>query len=252
MFTLLVPAAQVLLWSTTTASASPIAGPSLAVTQVGAPVVGPNFNASNTNPTPSVLPPTNGGGQGFSPPAVLWVIFCALVGPPLVIAGVRGWKVTSGVGIGLSLAILCQCPDFALRIEPILTLVHSTLTVYASFINTMGASGLADDSNKSDLLLDGIVFFAFFVGVGCGWFTLGSNAGPVLLGACGGLALAFMALLLRPGLLFGSFYFANWLFAGPLGIAGAAYPIFCQKLGVVRTPSLSPLNGFLNLYLDLR
>jgi len=112
---------------------------------------------------------------------------------------------------------------------------HSTLTVYASFINTMASNGLADNTNTSDLLLDGIVFIAFFVGVGCGWFRLGTNGGPVLLGACGGLALAFMALLLRPGLLFGSFYVANWLLAGPLGIAGAAYTVFRQKFGVVRT-----------------
>ena len=105
----------------------------------------------------------------------------------------------------------------------------------------MGPNGLTDNNNTSDLLLDGIVFIAFLVGVGCGWFRLGTNCGPVLLGACGGLAVAFMALLLRPGLLFGSFYFANWLLAGPLGAAGAAYTIFRQKLGVVRpTSSFSP------------
>ena len=105
----------------------------------------------------------------------------------------------------------------------------------------MGGNGLTDDSNTSDLLLDGIIFIAFLVGVGCGWFKLGTNCGPVLLGACGGLAIAFMALLLRPGLLFGSFYFANWLFAGPLGAAGAAYTIFRQKFGVVRPTPISPV-----------
>ena len=116
---------------------------------------------------------------------------------------------------------------------------HPTRTVYASFINTMGASGLASNNNTADLLLDGIIFIAFFVGVGCGWFKLGTDGGPVLLGACGGLAVAFMGLLLRPGLLFGSFYIANWLFVGPLAIAGASYTIFRQKLGVVRIPSPS-------------
>jgi hypothetical protein len=104
----------------------------------------------------------------------------------------------------------------------------------------MGPNGLANNSNTSDLLLSGIVFVAFLVGVGCGWFRLGTNGGPVLLGACGGLALAFMAALLRPGLLFGSFYFANWLLAGFLGLSGAAYTIFRQKPGVVRSLLLSP------------
>lgn len=102
MSVLLIPAAQVLFWSTTTASASPIPSPALVPTRVGAPVASPSNN------TPSALPPTDGGGQGFSIPAILWIVFCALIGLPLVIIGVRGWKVTSGVGIGLSLAILCQ------------------------------------------------------------------------------------------------------------------------------------------------
>ena len=110
MSALLIPAALVLFRSTTTASASPIPGPSSVPTQVGPPIVSPNINANNTIPTPSVLPPTDGGGQGFSIPAILWIVFCALVGLPLVTAGVRGWKLTSGVGIGLSLAILCQYP----------------------------------------------------------------------------------------------------------------------------------------------
>lgn len=50
--------------------------------------------------------PSDGGGVDFSAPAVLWIAFCAIVGTPLSIAGVRGWKLTSGVGIGLSMAIL--------------------------------------------------------------------------------------------------------------------------------------------------
>ena len=110
MCALLVAAALVVFWSTT-ASASPISGPSLvAARQVGPPPVSPDLNVQNIKPTPSVPPPTDGGGQDFSLPAVLWLVFCALVGLPLAIAGVRGWKVTSGVGIGLSLAVLCQCP----------------------------------------------------------------------------------------------------------------------------------------------
>lgn len=128
---------------------------------------------------------------------------------------------------------------FGLSAPPTLTMRCCIRTVYASFINTMGGDGLTDNTNTSDLLLDGIIFIAFLAGVGCGWFRLGTNCGPVLLGACGGLALAFMALLLRPGLLFGSFYFANWLLAGPLGAAGAAYTIFRQKFGVVRPISVS-------------
>ena len=142
--------------------------------------------------------------------------------------------------LGYSLSV------FGLSAPPILTMRCCIRTVYASFINTMNGNGLTDNSNSSDLLLDGIIFIAFLVGVGCGWSKLGTNCGPVLLGACGGLAFAFMALLLRPGLLFGSFYFANWLLAGPLGAAGAAYTIFRQKFGVVR-PTLSPLHRFLNI-----
>jgi hypothetical protein len=257
---LLVPAAQVLFWSTTTASALPFFATSLlAPRQVGPPSVSPSFNLTNPMALPSTPPPTDGGGQGFSPPAILWLIFCPTVGLPLMIAGVRGWKVTSGVGIGLSLAVLCGSPGFSPPRRTYTHLrdpmhCHSTPTVYASLVNTMGADGLAADSKTSDLVLDAVVIIAFFVGVGCGWFRLGTDGGPVLLGACGGLAVAFMALLLRSGLLFGSSYFVNWLFAVPLGIVGASVPIFRQKPGVVRTSFLicPPLSRILNVSVDLR
>jgi hypothetical protein len=108
MSALFVLAAQVLFWSTRTAAASPIASSTFVAVQVGTPISSPNLNGSNISPISSRPPPTDGGGQGFSPPAVFWIAFCALLGPPLVIAGVRGWKVTSGVGNGLALAILCQ------------------------------------------------------------------------------------------------------------------------------------------------
>jgi len=108
MSSLLLPAAQVLFWFTRMATASPIATSTFVTVQVGTPLTSPRLGGNNTPPTSSRSPPTDGGGQGFSPPAILWILFCGLVGPPLVIAGVRGWKVTSGVGNGLALAILCQ------------------------------------------------------------------------------------------------------------------------------------------------
>ena len=112
MSALLVPAAQVLFWSTRSASASPIASSTFVPVQVGTPTSSPNFNETPASSGPH---PTDGGGQGFSPPAVLWIVFCVLVGPPLITAGVRGWKVTSGVGNGLALAILCQYLAFPLH-----------------------------------------------------------------------------------------------------------------------------------------
>jgi hypothetical protein len=50
---------------------------------------------------------SDGGGRNFSPAAALWITFCFLVGIPIALAGIRGWRLTTGVGIGLAAAVCC-------------------------------------------------------------------------------------------------------------------------------------------------
>jgi hypothetical protein len=59
---------------------------------------------------------TDGSGTNFSIPAVIWLVFCFVIGIPMVIAGIRGWRLTIGVGIGLPAAVCCMfLSNFALK-----------------------------------------------------------------------------------------------------------------------------------------
>jgi hypothetical protein len=48
---------------------------------------------------------SDGGGTGFDAVAALWVVLSFLLGTPLAVAGIRGWRLTLGVAIGLSTAV---------------------------------------------------------------------------------------------------------------------------------------------------
>jgi hypothetical protein len=78
----------------------------------------PNVIITNTNGTVVVYSPltgneipqglaTDGSGSGFSLPAILWIAFSFTVGVPLMLAGFRGWRLTTGAAIGLSVAVAC-------------------------------------------------------------------------------------------------------------------------------------------------
>jgi len=50
---------------------------------------------------------TDGGGTDFAATALLWIVFCFVIGVPMSVAGIRGWRFTIGVGLGLSAAVCC-------------------------------------------------------------------------------------------------------------------------------------------------
>ena len=52
-------------------------------------------------------PATDGSGTNFSIPAVIWLAFCVVLGVPMAIAGIRGWRFTVGAGIGLPATVCC-------------------------------------------------------------------------------------------------------------------------------------------------
>lgn len=51
---------------------------------------------------------TDGGGNGYDAPAILWIMFCCVIGAPMSAAGIRGWRLTTGTATGLSLALCCE------------------------------------------------------------------------------------------------------------------------------------------------
>ena len=73
--------------------------------------VGDNVSVINpaTDQTIPQGPGTDGGGTDFSLPAIIWLAFVFIVGVPLALAGVRLWRFTTGMGIGLAVTICCAC-----------------------------------------------------------------------------------------------------------------------------------------------
>lgn len=53
-------------------------------------------------------PATDGSGNGFDVPAIIWMVFSLVVGFPLALFGIRGWRLTTGFGIGLAAAVACK------------------------------------------------------------------------------------------------------------------------------------------------
>lgn len=53
-------------------------------------------------------PATDAGGTDFDASAVLWLVFSFCFGPPMSFAGIRGWKLTTGVGVGLAVSVVCK------------------------------------------------------------------------------------------------------------------------------------------------
>ena len=68
------------------------------------------INPNTLQPVPQGLS-TDGSGQSFNAPAVIWIALVLAVGIPLSFAGLRGLRLTSGVGVGL-VVILPGKPAF--------------------------------------------------------------------------------------------------------------------------------------------
>lgn len=53
---------------------------------------------------------SDGSGSGFNLPAILWIVFTFTIGLSLAAVGVRGWRATTAVALGLALAVSCKIP----------------------------------------------------------------------------------------------------------------------------------------------
>ena len=69
-------------------------------------------NVTVVNPdTQSPIPQgsaSDGSGSGFDIPAILWITFTLIVGSCLAFVGLRGWRITTGVTMGLVLLVCCE------------------------------------------------------------------------------------------------------------------------------------------------
>ncbi|KAH7883243.1 hypothetical protein F5I97DRAFT_1930809 [Phlebopus sp. FC_14] len=139
--------------------------------------------------------------------SVIWMIFLFIVGAPLLFAGIRGWRLTTGAAIGLAAA----------------------LTSWAVIVNNLNNAGIPDIAITISVLA------LFASGFLLGLFEIARLASILILGILGGLALGIRIVLLRSGLLISdqSIFFVNWLLIGIFGLACGILVVWKQRIGLL-------------------
>jgi hypothetical protein len=169
---------------------------------------------------------TDGSGTNYDPPALIWIGFCLVLGLPMACAGIRGWRLTTGVGIG----------------------VASAVCAWAAVINSVsGSAGIPDLcvllSISCDAVLirrpsflTAIIIVFFGLGFALGVFEIARLGGITMVAMTGGIAFGIRIVLLRPGLLISStqFYAINWVIVAVCGGAAGLSLIWFQRYGLVR------------------
>ncbi|KAJ7072826.1 hypothetical protein C8F01DRAFT_1243852 [Mycena amicta] len=150
---------------------------------------------------------TDGSGSNFDLPALIWIGFSLFIGVPMAIAGIRGWRLTTGIAIGIS----------------------STVLTFAAIINSVDQTGLAD------IFLTAILLVIFFVGFAIGVFEFARLGGITAVGLAGGIAFGIRIVLLREGLLVSSsqLYPLNWAIVGVFGALGGLSLVWFQRYGLL-------------------
>ena len=187
------------------------------------------FDPSTLSPIPQA-PATDGGGSDFDPPALIWIAFSLGIGIPMAFAGIRGWRLTTGTGIGLAVTI---CGKYS--VMPI-TFPSTLHPAWAALNNTVNAPGL------SDILITLISIGFFGLGFAIGVFEFARLGAIVLLSLSGGVAFGARIVLIKHGLLFSDddLYAANLAIIAVFGAAAGSSLIWAQRIGIVRGNQLSP------------
>ncbi|KAF9012680.1 hypothetical protein BDQ17DRAFT_1321645 [Cyathus striatus] len=189
-----------------------------------------SFIISNTTGTPQVINTdtnefvtqslaTDGSGDGFDVPAIIWLAFCLVFGVPLVFAGVWGLKhkisATRAIVLGLVFAI---CSNH---------LIDTPSVAWSALTNTLSST-----PSISDILLTAATLGFFALGVLLGLSSFTKHLATIALGILGGLSFGIRVVLLRQGLLFGGVetgeYAANWIIVGITGLLGGI-ALFCKR-----------------------
>lgn len=161
------------------------------------------------------FPATDGGAGVLN--KVLWIIFAALVGLPLGVAGVRLGRLSTGAAMGLTAAFV----------------------VWVAFVNALPMPFNTSSASASDLILTIIIIATFLVFSFLGAFLHSLYPyGLALLGGCGGASLFMRVVIIRAGLLISQIYAINIV----LIVIGAVMGIFAilwkRRLGVIACTGL--------------
>jgi len=147
---------------------------------------------------------TDGGGSGFSAPAIIWIGVFFVIGAPLSVAGIRGWRCTTGVALGLA-SIVCA---------------------WAAIINSVNQTGI------SDLLLTIIVLAFGFLGVVIGVFEFARISSMAALCISGGLAFGMRIALIKKNLLITPLAL-NWAVIVVFGVANGLFLIWHRRAAML-------------------
>ncbi|KAG8745163.1 hypothetical protein FRC10_008616 [Ceratobasidium sp. 414] len=173
------------------------------------------FDDTTGAPIPQVGASDGGGlinGRAFSAPNLIWAISAAVIGAPLSVAGVKLWRITTALGVGLSLAF----------------------AMWAALVNALSETGLASSQSMSDMLILLITGAAFLVGAIGGAFRI--VVLPAMGASCaiGGASITTRIVILRPGLLVPSglndqLAFVNIVIVAVGALCGGLSVVFKQR-----------------------
>ncbi|PCH36610.1 hypothetical protein WOLCODRAFT_92076 [Wolfiporia cocos MD-104 SS10] len=116
---------------------------------------------------------SDGSGTGLTGTAIVWIVYCFVVGVPLAFGGIKFPRVTAGVGVGIA----------------------ATVCLWAAFINTETAQPV------SDWVITLIPVCVFVPGFSFGLFPYGRLAGTILITVASGFSWGARLSLFREDLL---------------------------------------------------
>ncbi|KAH9920922.1 uncharacterized protein B0H18DRAFT_880613 [Fomitopsis serialis] len=176
---------------------------------------------SNGNETIAQGFATDGGGSGFDASAVLWIVYCFLLGVPLAFGGVRLPRLTTGIGIGLTI----------------------TVCMWAAFVSTESAKDLPE------LVITLIPMLLFVPGFLFGAYEYGRLAGVILLVVASGFSWGVRICLFGTNLAVKEIWGA-WLIGTAFALVHVILIPYFERLAVAISAS-SVGTFFLALGIDL-
>ena len=224
---LVAPLALLFLLAASTVHGVPTVTPGLAVLNARADL---QVNVSgdgivtvwNGNTTVAQGAATDGGGSGYDAPAVLWVIYCFLLGVPLVLGGVMLPRITTGIAIGLTVTV---SSTFGSPLH-LLHLLDFASSVWAAFINTEPAKDLPE------LVIALIPMLLFFPGFAFGLFEYGRLAGVILICVASGFSWGVRICMFAPDLAVKEIW-GNWLIGAAFALVNVCLIPHWERIAVV-------------------
>lgn len=179
----------------------------------------------NGNTTVAQGAATDGGGSGYNAPAVLWIIYCFLLGVPLVIGGLMLPRITTGVAIGLTVTVSSTSAS-RLRVHG---LIDPVLLVWAAFINTEPANDLPE------LVITLIPMLLFFPGFAFGLYEYGRLAGVILICIASGFSWGVRICMFAPNLAVKELW-GSWLIGTAFALVNVCLIPHWERIAVVSDP----------------